>query len=562
MKPLLFLIALLAHHASGAEVIETDIAIYGGTSGGVVAAVQAARMGKKAVVIEPSRHLGGMMSGGLGWIDVNDRRFVGGLAEEFFAVITRRYAADGIHLAMFGNEGCTVEPRIAEEVLRDWAKKSGARLIYEHRLAGVTKQGARIRAITLDHAPPDGRGAPAATAKTAGAIEVRAAMWIDASYEGDLMARAGVSHRIDREGRAETGEKFAGVVLPQAGKGIYGGQLAVDPYVRPGEPASGLLPLISDAPLPTEGSPSRAMQAYNFRLCLTDRNPLPIAPPAGYDPARFEVVARYIVALEKAGDPLTEGDLIWGRHMGAHPRLLKITPIARGKSDTNNAGPFSTDYVGGGSERYAEASWAERAAIWHAHEDYMRGLLHFLQTDPRVPPAVRTELNRWGLARDEFTDTAGWPHALYIRECRRMLGRHVMHERDCVSPRAIEDSVGLGSYPLDSHLVQRFAHEGRVVNEGGFLQPFPDPYPIPYRAITPRAEECENLLVTFCVSATHVAFDSLRMEPVFMVLSQSAATAANHALDAGTSVQAIDPEQLRARLVADKQVLEKPRAAR
>lgn len=549
-----FLSLSLAANLRSAEIVGVDLAIYGGTSGGIAAAVQAVRMGKKTVIIEPGRHLGGMMSGGLGWIDVKGKQWVGGLGQEFFKELTTRYSAQGINLASFGNESCSVEPHMAEAIFNDWIANHNIRVIREHRLASVVKQGARLRSMLLDHAPTDAYNAPSANALKAGAVEVRAAMFIDATYEGDLMARAGVSYRTDREGAAETGEALAGLRYSLTGTGAAVQNLTIDPYVRPGDASSGLLPMISPGPLGAVGSPSPVMQAYNFRLCLTRNNPLPVAPPANYDPARYELAGRYFAAMEVAGDPMTVDDLYY---RSRHPRLLKVSSIPRGKSDTNNGGTFSTDYVEAETERYAEASWAERGAMWRDHIDYTRGLLYFFRTDPRLSEAVRAEVAKWGLARDEFQGTENWPHQIYVRECRRMVGQYVMKQSDCQSPGQIPDSVGMGSYNLDSHQCQKIWHNGRIIPEGGFGVGLSGPYPIPYRTITPRAEECENLFVTFCVSATHVAFDSMRMEPVFMMLSQSAATAAAFAIDDGVAVQHVNYDKLLVQMMADKQVISK-----
>lgn len=530
-----------------------EIAVYGGTSGGVAAAVQAARMGKQVILIEPGRNLGGMTSGGLGLIDVRGRQWIGGLAREFLSELTARYAAQGINLAALGNEGCLAEPHIAEGIFKDWIANHRVRVVFEHRLAAVTMDGRRIRSVLLDHAPPDQRGAPAAVALRQGALEVAADVFIDASYEGDLMAGAGVPHRTDREGTAETGESLAGVRHPYAAAPTDLYNLDIDPYVVPGNPASGLLPLINSGSLPPVGEPSTAMQAYNFRLCLTKSDPLPIAPPADYDPARFELFGRYFTACEAAGDPQTVNDLFM---TARHARLVKISPLPNTKSDVNNGGPISTDFVDFPTENYATASWAARAEIWHAHEDYIRGLMYFLRTDPRVSQAVRNEVAAWGLARDEFVATGHWPHQLYIREGRRMVGRHVMRQSDCQQALPKEDPVGLGSYALDSHTCQRFLGDnGRIASEGNFYTPLTGPYQIPYRSITPAQADCENLLVTFCVSASHVAFGSMRMEPVFMALSHSAAAAAAIAIEDGLPVQQIDYRKLALQLLADGQVL-------
>jgi hypothetical protein len=335
--------------------------------------------------------------------------------------------------------------------------------------------------------------------------------------------------------------------------------LKIGPYIRPGDPSSGLIPLVSNLPILPAGSGSPVIQAYNFRLCMTKNDPIPVAAPANYDPKTFELVYRYIAAMENIGQPLWAGDLYFNfryERKYSGPRLLKITNLMRGKTDVNNAGCVSTDFVTGGAERYANADWAERARLWHAHEDYQRGLLYYLRTEERLPDWLRQEMALWGLAKDEFTDSGGWPTQLYVREARRMIGRYVIDQKHCEAATSREDSIGLGSYALDSHFCQRQVENGVVINEGGFYdRDLSRPYAIPYAAITPRAEDCENLLATFCVSATHVAFASVRMEPPFMILSESAAFAADQAIREGKSVQDINMQKLREQLLEAGQLL-------
>ena len=371
-------------------------------------------------------------------------------------------------------------------------------ILRENRLASVQKEGRRVRSIKLDQAPVDSRGAPSPDPLQRSGVSISAAMFIDASYEGDLMAASGVSHRSDRESRAEYGESYAGVRPDFSGP-------EVDPYRRPGDVSSGLIPLISTEPMGATGSGSPLIQAYNFRLCLTRNNPIPIEPSADYHPGTYEIFARKLAAEAIAGIPLKAREM----HKSTHGRFLRFEVMPNGKTDVNNAGSFSTDFVTGGPRYYAGGSWSDRAKLWHAHEDYLRGLYYFLMTDPRVSEEIRTDLRQWGLARDEFKDSRGWPTQLYIRESRRMLGRYVMHQADCERASArLEDGVGVGTYSLDSHQANRVAFFGRVVDEGGFWGPLPGIFPIPYRVLTPVAEECENLLVTFCLSATHVSFSS------------------------------------------------------
>lgn len=537
-----------------------DVCIYGGTSGGVIAAVALAKLGRSVLVIEPTRHVGGMTSGGLGWIDFGRASTIGGFTKQYFDDVRAYYKA-----AKVPNNGWSVEPHVAEELFEKLIAKHKVEVIREARLAAVEKSGRRIRSITLDKAPVDSRGAPAALPQEKNFLVIEAAMFMDCSYEGDLLAGAGVSHRSDREGRDEFNESYAGVgyseLTTERAKDSQAAKipLRIDPYVRPGDPASGLLPFVSPTALKAEGRRDPAVQAYNFRLCLTKNDPLPIAPPSDYDPQNYELVRRYIEAIDKVHEPLLPGDLYfnYGNKLPyPHPRLLKITKLMRGKTDVNSGScGISMDFVNGGAERYANGSWAERAKIWHAHENYQRGYFYFLRTDDRLPEWLRREISPWGLPKDEFRDTGGWPTQLYIRQARRMVGRFVISQPFCEHPVAREDSVGLGSYSLDSHVCQRLVKDGAVIHEGGFYHRLGNSYPIPYASIVPREEECENLLVTFCVSTTHVAFASVRMEPPFMILSESAALAADQALEEGTGIQKINLAKLRKRLLAAGQIL-------
>jgi hypothetical protein len=370
----------------------------------------------------------------------------------------------------------------------------------------------------------------------------RAKLFIDATYEGDLMAKAGVSFTVGREANAKYNETINGV---RAMTPKHQFTVDVDPYVKPGDPNSGLLSFIlpGDGGQPGEGD--ACIQAYNFRLCYTriPANRLPLRKPKSYDPARYELLARYLKALVAAG---------------RKPQLNEFwNPIwmPNGKTDINNNGGFSTDFIGANYD-YPNGDYATRAKIWQAHEDYIRGFVYFFATSPRVPKNLRSEMQEWGPARDEFVATGGWPHQLYVREARRMISDYVMTEHNCRGTVAAEDPVSLAAYTMDSHNCQRLVKNGHVENEGDVqVGGFP-PYPISYRSIVPKAAECENLLVPVCLSATHIAYGSIRMEPVFMILGESAATAAALALDGQVSVQKVDYQKLRARLLADKQVLE------
>ncbi len=511
LRALLFLLPLTAGHA---EVIETDVLVFGATAGGVSAACTAERLGKKAVVTEFGQHVGGLTSGGLGWTDIGNKAAIGGFAHDFYKTLGKHYGRE---------EAWWFEPHVAEETLRARLAEARVPVHFGQRLAGVKKEGARIVEITMEN----------------GNV-FRAKTFIDCTYEGDLMARAGVKYMVGREANERFGETLNGVrgTTPAHQFGV-----PVDPYVRPGDPASGLLPLVMREPLGEPGAGDRCVQAYNFRLCLTNNpaNRLPIKPPAGYDAQRFELLGRYCAALTAADKK------------PALKTFLKIDMVTSDKTDINNQGAISTDFIG---ENYAypDADYASRAQLWQAHEDYIRGFLTFLATDPRVPENVRAEMQQWGLCKDEFPDTGGWPHALYVREARRMIGAYVMTEKNCRRAETPDDAVGLGAYNMDSHNCRRLAQDGAARNEGDF-QVGVKPYPVSYRAIIPPAGECENLWVPVALSATHIAYGSIRMEPVFMILGQSAATAASMAIDDRVAAQKVDYAKLRAQLLQDGQVL-------
>jgi FAD dependent oxidoreductase len=526
----------LAHAATPAP-IETDICVYGGTAGGVIAAVQAARLGHTVVLVSPDSRLGGLSSGGLGQTDIGNKRAIGGLARNFYERVAQHYArpeawtrqpigsyrsigqsaTDPGEPAMW-----TFEPHVAEKIFEDFVRENHLNVLRRERLdlaRAVEKSGARLTAIRLE----SGR-------------VIRAKMFIDATYEGDLMAKTGVAYRVGREANAEFGETLNGVQTQQAkAHQFFPG---VSPYVVPGDPASGLLPGISPTGPGTEGAADAKVQAYNFRLCFTDApaNRIPFPQPAGYDVRNYELLLR---------------------NFEAGLKILPLHPadMPNRKTDTNNNTGFSTDFIGE-NYSYPEADYATRDRIRAAHLAYTQGLLWTLANHPRVPEKIRAEASRWGLSRDEFTDNDGWPTQLYVREARRMTGAYVMTEHNCTGRDIAPDAVGLGAYSMDSHNTQRYVNAaGHVVNEGDVQVRVRSPYPIAYGSIIPRAAECENLLVPIALSATHIAYGSIRMEPVFMVLGHSAAIAAAHAIAEKTSVQAIDRARLREKLLADKQVL-------
>ncbi|GAB3223457.1 FAD-dependent oxidoreductase [Algoriphagus aestuariicola] len=520
---------------------QADIIIYGGTSAAVTAAVQAKNMNKSVLVVSPDNHLGGLSSGGLGYTDTGNKSVIGGLAREFYHRLYLHYEQDSAWKWQkredYGNKGqgtpaidganrtmWIFEPHVAERVFEDFVKENGLEVHREEwldREKGVKMQGGKIESIrTLSGKTYTGK------------------VFIDATYEGDLMAAAGVSYHVGREANAVYDEKWNGVQVGVFQHGHYF-QDSISAYLVPGDASSGLLPEISAKAPGKNGAGDQRLQAYNFRMALS-RNPdnrVPFPKPANYDPARYELLAR----VYKAG---------WTETFD------KYDPIPNLKTDTNNHGPFSTDYIGKNYD-YPEASYARRREIIKEHEDYQKGLMYFLSHDPAVPEDVRAEMAKYGLAKDEFVDNGNWPHQIYVREARRMVGEYVMTEHDVLGAKEVPKPVGMGSYSLDSHNTQRFITPGGFVQNEGDIGVHPkQPYSISYGTLIPKREECTNLLVPVCVSSSHTAFGSIRMEPVFMILGQSAAAAASLAIDGGKAVQDVDYEGLRKILLEEKQILE------
>ena len=516
--PTLMLVAALA---ASAAVRDFDVVVYGGTAGGVIAAVAATREGMKTALVEPGVHLGGMVSGGLGWTDYGKKEVIGGCALEFYYRVGRHY-----QMPLYGQDVAWLpEPHVAEEVFRGMVREAGVALFEHERLVekdGVRKQGARVTAIA-----------------TEAGDQFTARVFIDSTYEGDLMVQAGVSYTFGREAAPQYGESLAGV---REQTPYHQFLVNVSAYDAAGK----LLPEISARTLPAAGSADKALQAYNYRMCLTDvaANRVAFAKPLGYDAGRYELLARLIRTRMEA-----EG------RVPALDTLMTLSRIPNGKTDINNNGAFSTDYIGG-SWNYPDASYAEREKIWRAHKDYQAGFFYFLANDPGVPKSLRQEMNRWGLAKDEFTDTENWPHQLYIREARRMAGEYVMTQKDLQTDRAKPDAIGMGSYNSDSHNVERIVgRDGNVRNEGDMQVPV-QPYQIPYRVMLPRRVEAENLLVPVAFSASHVAYSSIRMEPQYMILGHAAGVAAQLAVGGGKTVQDIDVSALMATLRKEGAILE------
>lgn len=514
-----------------------DIVVYGGTSGGVAAAVQARRLGKTAVLIEPTQHIGGLSSGGLGATDIGNKAAIGGVSREFYERIKRHYdQADAWKWqereTYRGSRGSdrlgemamwTFEPHVAEKVFREMLQEAKVEVVEGERLdldGGVAKRDGRIVSIRMED----------------GSV-YRGKIFIDATYEGDLMAEAGVSYTVGREANSKYDETLNGVQVRNATKHQF--IKPVDPYLVPGDKSSGLLPGIDPSGPGVDGQGDHRVQAYNLRICATDvpENRVPWPKPKDYDAGRYELLLRNL----EAGDHR----LMW------NPVLMPNR-----KTDSNNNNAVSTDYIGQ-NYAYPDGDYKTRERIYQDHLSYHQGLFWTLANHERVPPKIRDYFNRWGLANDEFQDNGHWPHQMYVREARRMISGYVMTQHDCQGRRRVDDSVGLAAYTMDSHNVQRYVNEqGHVRNEGDVqVGGFP-PYPIAYRSITPNAEECENLLVPVCLSSSHIAFGSIRMEPVFMVLGQSAATAGAMAIDGEKAVQEIAYDALREKLLEDGQVLE------
>jgi hypothetical protein len=493
-----------------------DLVVYGGTAGGVMTAVAGARHGLSTVLLEPGQHLGGMVTGGLSGTDVGKIEVIGGMALEFYWRAGRHYQMER-HLQQLA---WMPEPGVGEKIMREMLAEAKVTVLTGHRLVekrGVVKQGGRISEVVMENG-----------ARFAGKV------FADCSYEGDLMAQAGVSYTFGREATGQYGESLAGV---QAHTENH--QFAVD---IPAKDARGeVLPEISQEPRGEPGTADKRIQAYNFRVIATKvpANRVPWPKPAGYDPKRFELLARYLKALTAyMGRPLTFNEV----------GLIRVIP--NGKADLNNRGGFSTDFIGKNYE-YPEGSYAVRARIWQEHVDYQQGLYYFLANDPRVPAELQAEAKEWGLAKDEFVDTANWPNQLYVREARRMTGDFVATQKDLQTDLKKADVIGMGSYNSDSHNVQRhITPTGIVLNEGNMEVPV-QPYQIPYRVLVPKAAEAENLLVPVCFSASHVAYSSLRMEPQYMILGHAAGVAAALAVQKNVSVQAVPVAELQRVLLAE-----------
>ena len=519
---------------------ECEVAVYGGTPAGVTASIQAARMGRKTLLLSFNRHVGGMTSGGLSDTDIGNRGSIGGLALEYYERM------GSIH---------KFSPADAEELYLKMLAEAGVTVLFGRCLESAEMKRGRIISATFE------------TGET-----IQAAMFVDATYEGDLMAAARVSYRVGREPRGAFEESLAGQWQQVSWKGVYQFcGLPISPYVVADNPASGLLPEISQHKPGEPGQGDYRVQAYNFRMYLSDKDGrIPFPKPKGYDPARYGLLARFLNC-----DP----EIKWTLNYTTKP--MTDGPVQMKNGDSNNAGSFSSDYVDG-SHRWPDGTFEPvnfselppprrgltiplrelyqlREEIFQDHVTYQQGLLYFLANDPQVPKELQERTRKFGLDQNEFTQTGHWPHQLYVREGRRMVSDYVMTQADCESKRVAEDSVGLASYAMDSHFCQRVVVEengkSTVRNEGGFGKACPKPYPVSYRAIIPKQDECANLIVPVCLSSSHVAYGSIRMEPVFMILGQSAGLAAGIAIGDGVDVQKVDYGRLKKQLLAAGQRL-------
>ncbi|MBA3974516.1 MAG: FAD-dependent oxidoreductase [Candidatus Solibacter sp.] len=515
----LFILLLAA--ASAAAQQSYDLVVYGGSAGGVMTAVAAARQGLKVALVNPGRHIGGLVSGGLSGTDTGRKEVIGGLALEFYFRAGRYYNLDR-HLQELA---WMPEPKVAEQIMRDMLRENNVTLIENQRLreeTGVRKQGARIVELTSENG-----------------ARYQAKVFADCSYEGDLMAQAKVSYTFGRESTKQYGESLAGIRAHTPSH-----QFAVDIPAR--DENGKLLPEISPEPRGEPGAADKRIQAYNFRVIATNvpANRVPWPKPANYDVKRYELLARYLQAMTPyLGRPLDINEV----------NLLRIIP--NGKADFNNRGGFSTDYIGKNYE-YPEGSYATRDRIWKDHEDYQKGFYYFLANDPRVPKPLQDQMNQWGLAKDEFTGTGHWPNQLYVREARRMIGEYVAVQKDLQTDLLKPDAVGMGSYNSDSHNLQRHVSEnGFVLNEGDVQVPV-KPYQIAYRSLVPKRAEATNLLVPVCLSASHIAYSSMRMEPQYMLLGHAAGIAAALAVKHGVAVQEVPIAELQKQLLAEGAVFE------
>ena len=496
-----------------------DLIVYGGTSSGVMAAYAASMKGLKVLLVEPGRHIGGLSASGLGETDIGNKYTVSGLSRSFYRNL-------GAHYGHF--EAWRFEPHVAEQLFNDYIAKTDVKLLLDTRIRAVSKSGTTITSIAFENGNNPSRPLQSYSAK----------VFIDATYEGDLLVKAGVSYHIGREGNAKYGEQLNGVVELVKSNQVPDG---IDPYVIPGDAGSGLIWGVSAEEMGAVGQPDGKVQAYNYRICMTTdtSNMVPIAKPEHYSPETYEVLRRIIKQRDEAN---------WVQRI--HQLYLRISPMPNQKTDINNKGGFSTDLIGNYSTEYVEASFERRKEIEQEHREYIEGLFYFLAHDPDVPQHVKEQMRQYGWTKDEFKDNGGFPHQIYVREGRRLVGDFVMTEHHVRGAETISDTIAMGAYNLDSHHSGRYVVGVMVKNEGEFQEPVL-PYPISFKTLVPKAEECTNLIVSTCLSSSHVAYGSIRMEPVFMMLGQAGGFAAVEMVKEGKTIQEIDGETIEQLLKAD-----------
>ena len=541
LSALLSLTCTKCQNKFAGETYKADIIVYGGSSAAVTTAVQANRMGLSVIVVSPDKHLGGMSSSGLGFTDTGNKEVIGGIAREFYQLIYQHYDKPESwkwqERSEYGNRGqgnpaidgdkrtmWIFEPHVAENAFETFISQNNIPVYRDEwldREAGVIRKDGRIVSL-----------------RTLSGKLFKGKIFVDATYEGDLMASAGVQYTIGREDNSLYNETWNGVQTSVYHHGHWFKD-KISPYKIPGDSSSGILPRISSDKPGENGTADDKIQAYCFRLCLTQNpeNKIRITRPEGYDSTQYELLVR--LSLNRWDEFFSKYDAI--------PNM---------KTDVNNHGPFSYDNIGMNWD-YPDATYERRKEIIKEHITYQKGLLYFMATDLRLPAWVRDTMNTWGYSADEFTDNSYWPYNIYVREARRMIGEYVMTENDVLCKRPVPQPVGMGSYTMDSHNVQRYiTAEGYVQNEGDIGVPAPKPYQIDLGSILPKEDECKNLLVPVCVSSSHIAFGSIRMEPVFMILGQSAGTIASLALNSGKNIHDLLYDEIKKQLLAEGQILE------
>jgi hypothetical protein len=497
-----------------------DICIYGGSSAGVLAAYAAAKCGNSVILIEPGKMIGGLTTGGLGKTDAGIKEAITGLSLQFYQRVAKKYGLPS-------GEQWTFEPRVALEVMQDYISEEKVTLLMETQLSKVEKKGPVIRLVKLKNT------------RTGAIVSVSAKQFLDCTYEGDLMAMARVSHFVGREDNNVYNETLNGFQLPEYHKqsGYHQFPDGISPYKVPDHPSSGLVWGITKHKAQPAGTGDKKVQAYNFRICLTDsaENRIPITRPEDYDSTRYELMARLFEAQPAM------------RNIN-HYFIWSLMPNR--KTDINNRGGFSTDMMGMNYD-WPEASYTKREKLLQEALSYTKGLLYFMTTDKRVPDTLQAFIRQWGYPKDEYEQFDHFTPQLYVREGRRMIGEYVMTEHNCRGEAKVDDGIGLASYGMDSHNCDRIVVNGMVKNEGNVEVRVAHPYAISYRSITPKQKECTNLLVPVCLSSSHIAYGSIRMEPVFMVLGQSAAMAASLAIAKDIPVQKVSVTELQQWLHTD-----------